>query len=102
MSQGYLDWYLTTSGEKLPLVFTDNQSALAMANSTLVNKRSKHIDLRYHMVKDHVKDLCYCHTDRNLADPLTKPLVSAKYLSLFQVDPNSQISDTVRSFYVAI
>ena len=52
-----------------------------------MTKRSKHINLRYHTVRDHVKDLCYCPTGDNKADPLTKPLVTEKYVSMFKTSP---------------
>ena len=71
-SLGFLDWFIEE--DRLPLVFVDNQSALKLSANSLVTKKSKHINLRYHAVRDHCKDLCYCPTDKNLADPLTKPL----------------------------
>ena len=81
-SQGFMTFLLEEN--RLPLTFVDSQSALGLAKTTLTNKRSKHIHLRYHVVRDHVKDLCYVPTDVNKADPLTKPLVNSKYLSLFR------------------
>ena len=75
----------------MPVFFVDNQSALALAKSSIVSKRSKHMDLRLHMIRDYVKDLCYCPTGKNLADPLTKPLTSEKYISLFKCDPGEEI-----------
>jgi len=76
MSQGFglLEWLLVE--KDLPLTFCDSQSALALSKCTLVTRRSKHIDLRLHAVKDHVRDLCYCPTEHNKADMLTKPLCS--------------------------
>ena len=81
LSQGYLDWFLV--GRSLPLTFVDNQSAIALSKSSLITKRSKHISLRYHVVRDYCKDLCYCPTDSNRADPLTKRVPEVKYLQLF-------------------
>ena len=80
-SQGYLDWFLD-EGE-LPLLFCDNQSALNLSKATLVTKKSKHMSLRYHIVRDFAKDLCYVPTGVNRADPLTKPSVGDKYISMF-------------------
>ena len=103
-NQGYLDWFLQE--RKLPLVFSDNQSALKMSQSTVVTKRSKHIDLRYHKVRDHFKDLCWCPSDLNRADPLTKPLSGQKYLGIFKTPPGfDNISEvdseepTVQAFF---
>ena len=81
-SQGYLDWFLGEDRE-FPLVFGDNESSLALSRSSIVTKRSKHIHLRYHTVRDFAKHLAYCPTDLNRADPLTKALPRDKYLGLF-------------------
>lgn len=55
----------------------DNQSAIAMSASTAITDRSKHIDTRYHHVRDLVKEgvveINYLPTDVMLADTLTKP-----------------------------
>lgn len=80
-SQGYLDWFLLN--RDLPLVFSDNMSALHLAANSLITKRSKHIALRYHKIRDHVKDLRFCPTEKNMADPLTKSLSGGKYIKIF-------------------
>ena len=84
--QGYLDWFL--ENRELPLIFVDNKSALAVSQNTLVTKKTKHLNLRYHEVKDYVDDLCYCPTDLNKADPLTKSLPIRKCLGILRpIDP---------------
>ena len=98
-SLGFLDWFIEEG--RLPLVFVDNQSALKLSESSLVTKRSKHINLRYHVVRDHCKDLCYCPTDVNLADPLTKSLPHDKYIGLFKCGRDKECDGEVRAFYVA-
>ncbi len=102
LSQGFLDWFLHE--RELPLVFTDSQSALGLSNAALVTKRSKHIDLRYHVVRDYCKDLAYCPTGVNRADPLTKPMRSDKYLSLFMTPVSEDPSDTfyARAYFAHI
>ena len=82
---GFLDWLLE-QGKQVPLIFTDNKSALDLSKSSVITKRSKHISLRYHVVRDHCKSLCYVPTDLNKADPFTKPLHGGKYLALFKTD----------------
>ena len=62
-----------------------NKSALDLSKPTVVTKRSKHMDLRYHMVRDYSKYLCYCPTDLNLSDALTKPVDSSKYNAMFLI-----------------
>jgi len=92
-SQGYLDWFLGGDGGKLPLTFTDNKSALDLSKSSVITKRSKHIQLRYHVVRDFVKDLCYCPTGQNRADCLTKPVVGGKkYIHMFKNDLDAEFA----------
>ena len=83
-NQGYLEWFLE-QGRELPLVFGDNQSSLALSRSSVVTKRSKHIQLRFHVVRDFAKYLAYVPTEVNRADPLTKPLTGPKYVGLFHI-----------------
>eukprot|EP00452_MALV-II_sp_L67-6_P000341 gene342-141_t len=85
-SQGYADWF----GNKLPLIFVDSKSALAVADNPLPTKKSKHLAIRYHLVKEHVSSLCYVPTDVNKADPLTKPLTANKYIEMFVHSPQKK------------
>lgn len=61
---------------------TDSQSAMAMTSNQKLNNRSKHIDIRFHFIKDMVEQkqlqLEYVPTEDNQADMLTKPLGSVK------------------------
>jgi hypothetical protein len=56
----------------------DNQSAIKTANDEIHNERSKHIDVRYHFIREAIKQklikLAYLQTTSMLADALTKPL----------------------------
>ena len=56
----------------------DNQSAIALAKNPVHHDRSKHIDTKYHFIRDCVDGgqirLEYVETARQLGDILTKPL----------------------------
>jgi hypothetical protein len=69
-------------------IFNDNQSAVKNANCKDVRERSKHIDIRYHFVKEAVEQglvtVVYMSTENMLADILTKPLVKSKHHTFFQ------------------
>jgi hypothetical protein len=58
------------------IVYGDNQSSIAMAKNPVHHQRTKHIDVRYHFVRERVgrKDIAieYVDTKSNMADLLTK------------------------------
>ncbi|GJZ01061.1 hypothetical protein Tco_0519022 [Tanacetum coccineum] len=39
--------------EKVP-IFCDNTSAIAISNNPVMHSRTKHIDIRYHFIRDHI------------------------------------------------
>ncbi|GJY96289.1 hypothetical protein Tco_0512650 [Tanacetum coccineum] len=39
--------------EKVP-IFCDNTSAISISNNPVLHSRTKHIDIRYHFIKDHI------------------------------------------------
>ena len=49
-----------------------------------------HINLRYHAIRDHASDLCFCPGSKNLADPLYKALPSNKYFAMFNPFANAE------------
>lgn len=64
------------------LIYNDNQSAKKLAYNPVLHDRSKHIDIRYHFVRDAVSDriieVKYLPTNDMIADILTKSLQSVK------------------------
>ncbi|GKC40617.1 retrovirus-related pol polyprotein from transposon TNT 1-94, partial [Tanacetum coccineum] len=63
--------------EKNP-IFCDNTSAISISNNPVLHSRTKHIDIRYHFVRDHIVkgdiELHFIPTQYQLADIFTKPL----------------------------
>jgi hypothetical protein len=61
----------------------DNQGALAIARNKMLGQRTKHIDVRYHYLREQVQAgglvLRYTPTEELIADGLTKPLVGALF-----------------------
>lgn len=60
----------------------DNHGALKLAESTVYHNRTKHIDIRYHFIRDVTSDcisLEHISTNEMTADVLTKPLSSPKH-----------------------
>jgi len=60
------------------LIHQDNQGAIALAKNPVFHQRTKHIDLRYHFIREKVEDkdinICYTPTSEMQADFLTKNL----------------------------
>ena len=65
------------------VLHVDNQGAEKLATNPVYHKRTKHIDIRYHHVRDIVKNneivLKYCPTENMIADILTKNLAKIKH-----------------------
>nr|GEX96368.1 copia protein [Tanacetum cinerariifolium] len=62
---------------KIPRYY-DNKSAIALCCNNVQHSRSKHIDIRYHFIKEHVENgvikLYFVNTEYQLADIFTKAL----------------------------
>ena len=67
--------------EPMPIL-CDNQSAIKLALNTAYQPRTKHIDIRHHFLRQHLKKkditIDYVNTEKNLADVLTKAVTKAK------------------------
>lgn len=64
------------------VLLCDNQSAIHLGKNSTFHSRSKHIDRRYHWIRDVVAskevELVKVHTDDNGADMMTKSLPRGK------------------------
>jgi hypothetical protein len=61
------------------ILHMDSQSAMALAKNPTHHKRSKHIDIKYHWLREHTfekgtVDLKHCATEDMVADVMTKAL----------------------------
>ena len=67
-------------------IFEDNQSAIWMARNQQCHGQSKHIDVKYHFVREKVSEgvieLRYCDTTNMLADMFTKGLNGPQFKKL--------------------
>ena len=67
----------------------DNQGAIALAKNPITHSRTKHIDIRYHYIRETVQrgaiDLQYCPTQEMCADLLTKALPKMQFEKLRQM-----------------
>ena len=64
--------------QEMMSVFYDNTSAINLSKNPVQHSKSKHIEIRYHFIRDLVEDKIVClefiHTDIQKADIFTKPL----------------------------
>jgi hypothetical protein len=62
---------------KVPLL-CDNESAIHMVDNPVEHSHTKHMDIRYHFLRDHQQKrdikISYVSTHNQLADIFTKPL----------------------------
>jgi Reverse transcriptase (RNA-dependent DNA polymerase) len=74
---------ILTSALQTSKVYEDNQSCLIIATSDQYRPRTKHISCKLFHWKDHIKnktiEIHKIHTNENIADIFTKPLVQAKF-----------------------
>ncbi|GAU33196.1 hypothetical protein TSUD_206550 [Trifolium subterraneum] len=64
----------------------DNKSAISLARNPIAHGRSKHIETKYHFLREQVSKekltVEYCKTDVQIADILTKPLKADRFKEL--------------------
>jgi hypothetical protein len=70
------------------IIYNDNQSAISLAHAELgqFHPRTKHIDIRYHFIREKIEngtlEVIYCPTAEMTADILTKALAAFKFKPL--------------------
>ena len=67
---------------KIP-IYCDSKSAIAISSNSVQHTKTKHIDVRYHFIKDHVErgtiELYFVNTELQLADLFTKALDEKRF-----------------------
>ena len=67
-------------------IFCDNTSAITISNNPIQNSRYKHIDIRYHFIREHIMndivELYFVPTTEQIADVFTKPLDESTFSKL--------------------
>lgn len=66
------------SQDKSTTVYCDNNSTIKLSKNPVLHGRSKHIDVRFHFLRDLTSDgiveLVHCTTEKQVADIMTKAL----------------------------
>lgn len=67
-------------------IYCDSSSAIKLSKNPVLHGRSKHIDVKYHFLRDLTNDgvinHTYCRSEDQIADILTKPLKSPAFQKL--------------------
>ena len=81
-------------------IHCDNQSCVKLSENPVFHDRSKHIEIKYHYIRDMVQrgvvKLLYVATEEHIADVLMKPLARLKFeyfrerLGVLQIEASSQ------------
>ena len=66
------------------MIYCENQSCIQLSKNHVFHDRSKHIEIRYHFIRDYVQRgvvaLQYISTDEQVTDILTKSLGRGKFI----------------------
>lgn len=75
---GQIYLFLTNESVNPITIFADNRSALALSKNAVITTKSKHIDIKYHLIRDFVEkgliELQYVSSEDNAADIFTKAI----------------------------
>lgn len=74
------------SAVSMPVLRVDNKSTISLVKNPVHHDRSKHIDTRYHLIREYAQngqiEVEFIRTDEQLGDVLTKPLCKTKFQEL--------------------
>ncbi len=65
---------------------SDNTSAISLSKNHIQHSRTKHIEIRYHFIGDHLQngdiELEFVSTNPQWVDIFTKPLIKDRYCTI--------------------
>jgi hypothetical protein len=69
---------LDHASARTTIIYCDNSSTIKLSKNPVMHGRSKHIDVRFHFLRELTRDgvvtLLHCRSQEQLADIMTKPL----------------------------
>nr|GFB10084.1 zinc finger, CCHC-type [Tanacetum cinerariifolium] len=90
---------LTHSDEEKITILVDNKSSIALMKNPVFHERSKHIDKKYHFIRECVErddiQVEFISRDYQKADILTKALPNIRFLTMRQLIGLKDIQGTV-------
>jgi hypothetical protein len=95
--------------EEPTTIYCDNNSTIALSKNHVFHKKTKHIDTRYHFIRELVNNgeliLQHCRSNEQLADIFTKALAQDQFeylrkaLGIVNINVNSSRNLSIRTFY---
>ncbi|KAJ9536171.1 hypothetical protein OSB04_un000651 [Centaurea solstitialis] len=83
-------------------IYCDSESAIAITSNPVQHSKTKHIDIRYHFIKDNVEkgniEMFFVQTDYQLADLFTKPLDEKRFNFLAKPNADSRFTPLATHF----
>jgi hypothetical protein len=77
---------MTDTEVGVPMLRVDNKSALSLIKNPVHHDLSKHIDVRFHLIREYANngqiEVDFIRTEEQLGDILTKPLGKNKFKEL--------------------
>jgi hypothetical protein len=77
---------MTDTEVSVPMLKVDNKSALSLIKNPVHHDRSKHIDVRFHLIREYANrgqiEVDFIRTEEQLGDILMKPLGKSKFREL--------------------
>ena len=77
---------ISGSAVSKPVLRVDNKSAISLIKNPVHHDRSKHIDTRFHLIREYANsgqiEVKFIRTEEQLGDILTKPLGKLKFREL--------------------
>jgi hypothetical protein len=75
--------YLKQEQQDATIIYCDNMSTISISKNIMFHSCTKHIDIKYHFIRDHVRkgefELKFCKTNDQLVDIFTKELPREKF-----------------------
>lgn len=75
--------------DEATIIFVDNKSAIALAKNPIQHGRSKHIDVRYHLIRETIKSghikMKHWSTKDQVVDLFTKVLSAPRFVKLLKM-----------------
>ena len=90
--------------DQIPIL-CDNTSAINLSKNPIQHSRTKHIEIRHHFLRDHVKKgdvvIKFVSTENQLVDIFTKPLSEEHFIKIRHELGMMSVASRLMFYYMA-